>query len=392
MDMTPTRTHGLTRLATFLPHAGGNYARLRNFDLAGHPHVSGLSPYLRHRLLTEDEVLSATLARFSLSSADKFVSEVFWRTYWKGWLEHRPGVWANYKQGVQQALNHVQTASGLRSEWEAACAGKTGIACFDHWAHDLVTTGYLHNHARMWMASIWIFTLRLPWELGADFFLRHLLDGDAASNTLSWRWVAGLHTVGKTYLARPDNIETYTQGRFRPTGLATTAMPLSGQPAPARGPLPTSDRYDPSLRTGHLITDDDLSPGWMLQGAMPAATLNGTPSRSPLHTSQRVQDWTQQAIQDATGRLGLTPTDCKTAHDICTWATNEKLQQIVTSYSPTGPAQDLLTAARPALNNAGIRLVQHIRPFDAAAWPHATAGFFGFKSAIPTLIAHMAKR
>jgi deoxyribodipyrimidine photo-lyase len=64
---------------------------------------------------------------------------------------------------------------------------------------ELVETGYLHNHARMWFASIWIFTLRLPWELGADFFLRHLLDGDAASNTLSWRWVAGLHTKGKHY-------------------------------------------------------------------------------------------------------------------------------------------------------------------------------------------------
>ena len=72
----------------------------------------------------------------------------------------------------------------------------------------------------MWFASIWIFTLRLPWALGADFFLRHLIDADAASNTLSWRWGAGLQTVGKTYLARTENIARYTNGRFAPRGLA----------------------------------------------------------------------------------------------------------------------------------------------------------------------------
>ena len=99
--------------------------------------------------------------------------------------------------------------------------GATGIDCFDAWARELVATGYLHNHARMWFASIWIFTLRLPWELGADFFLRHLIDGDPASNTLSWRWVAGLQTAGKTYLATAENIARFTGGRFAPQGLAT---------------------------------------------------------------------------------------------------------------------------------------------------------------------------
>ena len=62
----------------------------------------------------------------------------------------------------------------------------------------------------MWFASIWIHTLELQWELGADFFLKHLLDGDPASNTLSWRWVAGIHTKGKNYIARKSNIEKYS--------------------------------------------------------------------------------------------------------------------------------------------------------------------------------------
>ncbi|BAU31831.1 deoxyribodipyrimidine photo-lyase [Microcella alkaliphila] len=90
----------------------------------------------------------------------------------------------------------------------------------------------------MWFASIWIFTLRLPWQLGADVFLRNLLDGDPASNTLSWRWVAGLQTRGKTYQATADNIARFTDGRYRPRGLATTAEPLDGPPPPPAGAAP----------------------------------------------------------------------------------------------------------------------------------------------------------
>ncbi|MEM8582387.1 MAG: FAD-binding domain-containing protein, partial [Pseudomonadota bacterium] len=176
----PTYTAALRRLQDFVPRAGAEYTRLRNYDLAdeGHPHVSGLSPYLRHRLLTEKDVLQAVLGRHSLQAAEKFVQEVYWRTYWKGWLEMRPSVWTAYKAGLTKALDRVQAESGLRMAWEEACRGETDIEAFNAWAHELFETGYLHNHARMWFASIWIFTLRLPWELGADFFLRHLLDGD----------------------------------------------------------------------------------------------------------------------------------------------------------------------------------------------------------------------
>ena len=208
-DNPPTREEGLRRLAAFIPKSGRDYAARRNFDLPGHPHVSGLSPYIRHRLVTEEEALRAILGRYALSTAEKAVQEVFWRTYWKGWLELRPEIWTDYRRGVRAALDRIRTETGLRLNWEAACRGETGIDGFDHWARELAATGYLHNHARMWFASIWTFTLRLPWELGADFFLRHLLDGDPASNTLSWRWVAGLQTRGKHYLARPANVEIH---------------------------------------------------------------------------------------------------------------------------------------------------------------------------------------
>lgn len=378
----PSYTAALARLNAFVPRAGRDYASLRNYD--DQAHVSALSPYLRHRIITEEDVLDATLARHSPQAAEKFIQEVYWRTYWKGWLEMRPGVWAMYRSDLQAALNRVQTESGLRQDWEAACKGETGIACFDHWARQLADTGYLHNHARMWFASIWIFTLRLPWALGADFFMRHLLDGDPASNTLSWRWVGGLQTIGKTYLARPDNIAKYTQGRFHPTGLATFAAPLQGTPHPARGPVPLSETIDPDLRTGLLITEEDLSPGWLLDQVQPVATasLQATHHRSPLTVSVQVTDFVRAGMADCASRFSdrLGPVTEVTPDSLKHWAQTHGLQQIVTSYLPTGPTRDTLE---------GVNLVQRIRPYDSAAWPHATHGFFRFKEKIPRLLAQI---
>lgn len=378
----PTYAAALERLNAFIPHAGRDYASKRNYDDLAN--VSALSPYVRHRLITEEDVLKATLSRHSTNAAEKFIQEVYWRTYWKGWLELRPGVWAQYRSDLQAALNRIQTESGLRQDWEAACKGETGIDCFDHWARQLTETGYLHNHARMWFASIWIFTLRLPWTLGADFFLRHLLDGDPASNTLSWRWVGGLQTIGKTYLARPDNIAKYTEGRFNPTGLASFAAPLEGAPHPARGPLPVSDSFDPNRRTGLLITEEDLSPGWLLDQLRPVATatLQTTQTRSTLTVSPNVTDFVRGGLHDCSTRFAqrLGPVTEVPAETLAAWASAHDLDQIVTSYVPTGPTRD-------ALQDADV--VQILRPYDAAAWPHATHGFFRFKERIPGLLGQI---
>lgn len=239
MTIDATRAAGLARLADFVPRAGRAYAAERNHDHGpgDRANVSTLSPWLRHRLVTEREVVEAVLVRHSPQAAEKFVQEVLWRTYWKGWLELRPSVWGRYRASLEPVLAGLD--ADARSRYDDAVAGRTGIDGFDDWARELVELGYLHNHARMWFASIWIFTLRLPWQLGADHFLRHLLDGDPASNTLSWRWVAGLQTVGKTYLATTQNIDFATEGRFRPTGLATEAIAVSEDapvPPPPRRP------------------------------------------------------------------------------------------------------------------------------------------------------------
>ncbi|OYX58805.1 MAG: hypothetical protein B7Y93_01030 [Micrococcales bacterium 32-70-13] len=259
--MTPdaTRDAGLARLADFVPRAGRAYAAERNTDRGpqDRSNVSTLSPWVRHRLVTEREVVEAVLQRHSLDAAGKFVQEVYWRTYWKGWLELRPSVWARYAASVAPTFDALSVAD--RATYNAAITGTTGIEGFDDWARELVELGYLHNHARMWFASIWIFTLRLPWQLGADFFLRHLLDGDPASNTLSWRWVAGLQTVGKTYLATADNIARYTDGRFRPRGLATVAHAVDDDAAvPPAGPAPVPEPLPRATRVALLLHEDDL--------------------------------------------------------------------------------------------------------------------------------------
>ncbi len=392
LAFVPTRAAGLARLAAFVPKAGHDYAALRNHDLPGHPHVSLLSPYLRHRLVTEEEVLGAVLGHFGPAAAGKFVQEVVWRTYWKGWLEMRPVVWEGYRSGLRAALDRVQTEAGLRRAWEAACRGETGFDGFDGWARELAATGYLHNHARMWFASIWIFTLRLPWELGADFFLRHLLDGDPASNTLSWRWVGGLQTVGKTYLATADNIARHTDGRVRPAGLATRAPPLPPGPAAPRRPTPAAERWSPGPGTGLLLTEDDLAPGFLLDaGLAPVATavLIAPRGRSPLATAERVVAFTEAAAADALGtwgdRLGARAGPLDDAAAVVAWARAARLRQVVIPWAPVGPAASLAARAAGLLAAEGIPVARALRRYDAAAWPHATHGFFRFREAMPGL-------
>jgi deoxyribodipyrimidine photo-lyase len=384
-ELIPTRAQGLGRLHAFLPRAAGDYAALRNLDLPGHPHVSSLSPWLRHRLLTEAEVIDATL-RAHPRGAEKFLAEVWWRTYWKGWLELRPGIWTAYRQGVQGALNRLAVEPGLAARAEAAMLGETGIDGFDDWAQELTSTGYLHNHARMWFASIWIFTLRLPWELGADFFLRHLIDGDPASNTLSWRWVAGLHTPGKTYLATADNIAKNTRGRFVPEGLSPDAPALRMLPLPAPRPMPQGATWDPSLPALLLVTEEDLSPEFLLdEGFRPTAiaALSDVAGRSPMAVAEPVHRFTQGAIADCLARLNAP--DAPVLSDpaqVLTMALNAGVAQIVTPYAPTGPVASRLADLARLSQAEGISLCAVLRDHDRLAWPHATHGFFRFRETV----------
>lgn len=390
-----SRQAGLDRLQAFLPMAGTAYARQRSLVVDGHPHVSRLSPYLRHRLVTEEEVLAALDAQGGQKLAEKFVSEVLWRSYWKGFLQMRPILWQSYVQAIDAHFHQLSMNSPLYEGWTAACAGETGIDGFDDWARELVSTGYLHNQVRMWFASIWVHTLRLPWELGADFFLRHLLDGDPASNTLSWRWVAGLHTPGKFYLANAETISHNTGGRYCPSGLATEPVTSSGLDNPVPGPCPQGGRWDKGLPTALLLHEDDLCPEFMLQKSLvpdQTAFLLAPKARSPLPTHPRLASFITEAMEDCAQRIGPGlgsihgPVAGKGAVDaLVSWARATNAVQIVTPFAPVGPIADILDELDLRLASENIRLIRVMREYDAKTWPLATAGFFPFRKAFDHL-------
>lgn len=396
----PAREAGLHRLKAFQPSMGRHYATKRNFDFGpeNRSNVSGLSPHVRHRLITEQELVEAALERHGLEAAEKFIQEACWRTYWKGWLEQRPSVWTQYQAGLRRDLDVLEKDGDLRSRYEAAVSGRTGIACFDVWARELVEQGYLHNHARMWFASIWVYTLGLPWRLGADFLLRNLMDGDPASNTLGWRWVCGLQTVGKTYLARASNINKYTGGRFEMQGydLASEAPPLDPDlvhPAPA--PLQPADRPDPDAPALVLVHDEDgLAEDWGLQGLdiCAVAGVHSLDARSPLEAGERAKAFTHGALDDALARVGDAfgvSSSLIDGKDLADAARAAGAVQIITQRPHAGPLRDVLSAHAVALDAAGVQLVQLRRNWDRAFHPHADKGFFKVKKKIPRLLGEL---
>ena len=364
-----TRDAALDRLGTLVPRLGRAYAEGRNTARAPDEEAttSALSPYLRRRMLTEREVAAAALSGHG-AGAQRFVEEVFWRTYFKGHLETRPAIWRDYQRLAAEGRAQVAANAGLRRALAEAEEGRTGIEGFDDWARELVARNWLHNHARMWFASIWIFTLKLPWALGADFFMRHLLDGDPASNTLSWRWVAGLHTRGKPYAARAENIRRYTDGRFNPRGLNENPVPLDEPPLPAipvpqAGPAPTGE-------AALLLHLDDLHPESLPLDGTTVVRVGGLLAHAD-GAVDRVREADRAAMADALARAG--------AHFGCPahpategWADG---LPVVAAWAPVGPSADALPP--------GPRVR---RGWDERAWPRATRGFFQLRTVIPALL------
>lgn len=393
----PSREQGLKRLRAFVPHAGRAYAARRNEDPGPGllENVSMLSPYIRYRLITEREVVAAVLAQHTPEQAEKFIQEVFWRTYWKGWLQMRPKVWADFLAERDAERVRVEQSAGLQKVLDDAEAGRTGIECFDDWAQELVKAGYLHNHTRMWFASIWIFTLKLPWSLGADFFLRHLIDADPASNTLSWRWVAGIQTPGKTYLARPDNIEKYTLGRYRPEGLATEAPPVraaevyTAERITATDPMPNHSRVIVLLHGDDLRGFDVLPPDLEVAHVLVAKRGHSQTSWPFGDNAKAFVDRAVQDVADACRQRFQTEVELIHALDEGLFAERADQHQsriVVTPDAPVGPIDTGLNELRQALKKYDIDLYRIRRDWDTQAWPYAQKGFFPFKKQIPALL------
>ena len=224
MTIKPTRIEAKKNLTYFIEEKLINYSKLRNFkiDIDDKTTTSNLSPYITHGILSENEVIRESLKKHSYLTSEKFIQEILWRMYWRGWLELRPQVWKNYLKNLKKLKDEFKD----NRKYIQVTEGNSNIECFNDWVKELKESNYLHNHARMWFASIWIFTFNLPWELGAAFFMKYLYDGDTASNTLSWRWVAGIQTKGKHYLAKEWNIRKFTNEKYKKIKINENALPI----------------------------------------------------------------------------------------------------------------------------------------------------------------------
>ena len=423
-SLSPEREVGLLLLHQFVSRVPA-YSAKRNYDVPGERHVSGLSPYIRYRLVRESEVVKHVLDHHSYSTCAKFIEEVAWRTYWKGYLEARPSIWTSYVQNVRNLTVSLDERETERLQ--QARHGETGISCFDHWVYQLKSMGWLHNHARMWFASIWIFTLRLPWELGAAFFLEHLLDGDPASNTLSWRWVAGLHTKGKHYIAKAHNIKRYTDGLFFPEGqLNESPEPLTADEDYDQKPLSSVNCANlsgfPSLSqcpAGLLVCPEELTPelGPLEDCAFSSfCVLNARDVMAVTGAVPSSQSFINGAIRDTAVRMAnhwsakiarvetavpLTYSRAMPSHvgsnedprvyvgcvdkwvdSVVAWAVKENPKSVWMIQPPVGPWKDFLPLLRVRLRNRNICLFEYRNRWDTLNWPHAISGYFKFRKGL----------
>jgi len=396
MTLPLTRHEALSAWQDFLPKVAA-YSYRRNHVEPAHHNVSRLSAALRYRLITEDEILHDTLRAYDFSTAEKWLQEVCWRRYWKGWLEMRPSVWSSWRQRVNLLRSTLPNVVLQRAEKVAA--GASGVACMDAIAHELITTGYLHNHSRMWWASFWIHAEGLPWELGADMFFRHLLDADPASNTLSWRWVAGLQTPGKTYLVRLSNLEKYAaqsllenragceriaDGAVQPV-ISSEFADTSRQALPEYAAVPSMK----GQRIGLWLHADDLLPELgPLQNIAPVAVAAFSSTHCYRHhfclSDQRISAL-HAALGDGVMRAGAhfkTPTLLSQEDDpvaaMLKWAKEHALDEVL-AFAPTvGPIRDMLPRLQQHLTANGLLLTLIRRTSDTHAFSLAGAGFFPF--------------
>ena len=393
MEFPASRQGAFQRLEDFLAE-GPRYAARRNHVLPGHPYVSRLSAAVRHRLITEAEVVEATLLCYPFRAVEKFLQEVLWRSYWKGWLEMRPQVWERYTAAVQRKPRDEEVGDVAEGRY------RSGI--MNHFARELLETGYMHNHARMWWASYWIHHCGLPWELGADHFFRHLLDADPASNTLSWRWVAGQQTRGKTYLATAQNIGKYCAPEILASAggvgfeEGVVARMAGGEErddehASPLEELPSEYEFRSSDRVAVVLHDEDLcldnSP---LAKVRPAVVVQFIPKADSSLPTPRAE-WLAKARTDAVRRakehFGCEVQECGSPEDLLRECVEQGVASLLMLQPFVGPLRDELCGLPENLAVHGIKLVRLRRKWDSVLLPHAARGFFPFWNKVGRLLA-----
>ncbi len=371
-----SRAKALNHLENFVENNLAEYSRLRNFDFGPEKrsNVSCLSPYITHGIINEKEVIQKSLNKFSFSKNEKFIQEVLWRTYWKGWLELRPKVWTDYLVELNQIKNEFQN----NEDYLSAINGKTNIDCFNEWVRELKENNYLHNHTRMWFASIWIFTLDLPWQLGAEFFMQHLYDGDAASNTLGWRWVAGVQTQGKHYLASEWNIKKFTNNRFQNIRLNENAPPKVSEKSYqiVKQDFNNSQNIeDKNL----LIFENNLSfeiTDFKDTEFKKIYLVSNSNENRTIKLSEKLVKFKSMLIKDQEQRLKDKSIYCQIIN------INEitNIENCCGLYPTMGENLDFI-------NSKNLKIDFLYRNLDQLAWQYCNKGFFNFKNYIPKIIS-----
>ena len=376
MIFEASRAKALNQLNNFVENNLGEYSKLRNFDFGPEKrsNISCLSPYITHGIINEQEVIQKALSKFSFSKNEKFIQEVLWRTYWKGWLELRPNVWTDYLAELNQIKNEFQN----NQDYLSAIDGKTDIECFNAWVNELKDNNYLHNHTRMWFASIWIFTLELPWQLGAEFFMQHLYDGDAASNTLGWRWVAGVQTQGKHYLASEWNIKKFTNNRFQNIKLNENAPPKVSEKSYQ---IIKQDFNNPQNieNKNLLIFENNLSfeiTDFKENNFKKIYLISNKNENRAIKLSEKLVKFKSHLIEDQEQRLKNQSIDCQII-DISELTNIENYYGL---YPTVGENLDFLNS-----NNLKIDFLY--RNLDQLAWQYCNKGFFNFKNYIPKIVS-----
>ena len=374
MKFEISREGALKQLDAFINSELANYSFKRNFDLGpkDKSNVSCLSPYISHRLITEYEVAKSVLAKFPYQKVEKYIQEIFWRVYWKGWLELRPQVWTDF----------IEDLKGLKEDksYKKAINGETQIECFNDWVKELKENNYLHNHTRMWFASIWIFTLNLPWQKGAEFFMKHLFDGDAASNTLSWRWVAGLQTKGKHYVAQSWNISKFTNNKYKNIKLNENALPVI-------------DKREYKLNSLNFITEDNSNENLLLfENELNLENKNLKKYKNiylvllsndarRIKLGQKVLDYKSEIINDQKKRLK----DLQIIDEVKFQTLADEINSFDVVHPCIGENFSFLNSIRKKRN---LKLNFILGEEDKFSWQFSNKGFFNFKNNIPKILTN----
>jgi hypothetical protein len=374
------REQALQQLKDFSENFLVNYARDRNFDFGPdkRTNTSCLSKYITHRIIDEEEVLKSANSKYPYIKIEKFIQEVFWRTYWKGWLELKPKVFQSYKSDLVKLNEQKQSKS-----YQDAINGKTEIECFNDWVNELKNTSYLHNHTRMWFASIWIFTLKLPWQLGADFFLKNLLDGDVASNTLSWRWVAGLHTKGKHYVAASWNINKFSAKKYNHLKLNESTTALFESENFSSTPI----HFDKLNNENSLFLAHNLDSNFLLKTKDKFnhyALVDFNSVLEEENYSKKVLDFKADINAEIVNHLKSnfnSTTILRNKEELLKIVSEKNIKNIVTPYLTCGYENDFISKIKNE-----IKITYLARDYDQYCFQFSNKGFFAFKEQIPKIL------